>query len=81
MSNFGSEITNSGDLDRLPSEQRKLRKMAALVKRLLSWRAACRSQRLSQDRLPAFLSVLVMSVLNLFAWFLIIGFGWLLLRF
>jgi hypothetical protein len=55
--------------------------MAALVKRLLSWRAACRSQRLSQDRLPAFLSVLVISVLNLFAWLLIISFGWLPLRF
>jgi hypothetical protein len=81
MLNFGSEITNSGDLDRLPSEQRKLGKTAVLVKRLLWWRAACLGQRLPQDRLPAFLSVLVMSVLNLFAWFLIIGFGWLLQRF
>ena len=81
MLNFGSEITNSGDLDRLPSEQRKLGKTAVLVKRLLWWRAACLDQRLSQDRFPAFLSVLVISVLSLFAWFLIIGFGWLLLRF
>jgi hypothetical protein len=58
-----------------------MRKSAALVERLLWWRAACLGQRLSQDRFPAFLSVLVISVLNLFAWFVIIGFGWLLLRF
>jgi hypothetical protein len=47
MSSFGSEITNSGHL----------------------------------DRLPASLSVLVIIVLNLLAWFFIIGIGWLLLSF
>jgi hypothetical protein len=38
-------------------------------------------QKLSKSRLPASLSIFVISVLNLFFWFLIIGFGWLLLRF
>jgi hypothetical protein len=58
-----------------------MRKTTALVERLSWWRAACLGQPLSRGRLPAFLSGLVISVLSLFGWFLIIGFGWLLLRF
>jgi hypothetical protein len=84
MSSFGSKITNSGNVDRLSLEQKQLKcscKNRSSCPKLVMVVCSVLDQKLSKSRLPASLSIFVISVLNLFFWFLIIGFGWLLLRF